>query len=100
MKNDLELQVLFDECLDFWGFDAQLKQLQEECLELALAISHYRRNRPNVMENLIEELADVQLMSREIIHAVGPEKVIDIFDKKSDLVAEKLKKQKEKSYGN
>lgn len=105
MKDDLELKVLFDECIEHWGFEAQLAQLQEECLELALAISHLRRNKSKEnnhgkIESVIEELADVLLMSREITHAIGQEKVIEVFDKKSDAVAEKLRKSKEKKYGN
>ena len=53
MKDDLELKVLFDECIEFWGLEKQLRMLQEECGELIVAISHFIRERPGSIENLI-----------------------------------------------
>ena len=100
MKDDLELKVLFDECIEFWGLEKQLRMLQEECGELIVAISHFIRERPGSIENLIEELADVKLMSEHIINAVGKEKVMGIFDYKSDRTANRLKNSKEKMHGS
>ena len=43
---------------NYYGFDTQMEKLEEECLELALAIKH--RDRPYTgIGNVIEEMADV-----------------------------------------
>ena len=39
----------------------------EECGELIVAISHFIRGRPDARDNLIEELADVKLMSYRLM---------------------------------
>ena len=41
----------------------QLSQLQEECAELIVAIAHFKRDRPH---NLVEELADVQVLIDQV----------------------------------
>lgn len=100
MKDSLELNTLYYECIEFWGPERQLRMLQEECGELIVAISHFLRERPGGLENLTEELADVRLMGDQITSYVGKEKVMDVIDYKSDRVADRLKKGKEKRYGN
>lgn len=51
-----------------WGSATQMTMLQEECIELALAI-HKWRNRETTMEALLkvaEEIADVELMLMQV----------------------------------
>ena len=53
--------------LDAWGLSSQLDMIQEECLELAFAISKLRRaHTPEQIElaenNMIDEIADVEFM--------------------------------------
>ena len=100
MKDDLELQVLYDECVEFWGPERQLRMLQEECGELVVAISHFLRERPGGLENLTEELADVKLMGDQITSYIGKDRVMEVLDRKSDRVAGRLKRGKEKKYGD
>lgn len=46
-----------------YGADAQLDQCMEECLELALAIRRHKRNpSTETLVNIIDELADVNIM--------------------------------------
>ena len=97
---NLELQILYSECIEFCGVNKQLRMLQEECGELIVAISHFLRERPGGLENLTEELADVKLMGDQIASYIGKEKVMGVLDYKSDRVAERLKKGKEKKYGD
>jgi NTP pyrophosphatase (non-canonical NTP hydrolase) len=85
--------------MDFWGLRRQLRMTQEECGELIIAISHFIRGRKNSIDNLIEELADTQLMLNQIIHHVGEDKVKAIIDIKSDYVKRKLEEAKEKANG-
>jgi hypothetical protein len=99
MKKESELLALYDECMEFWGLEKQLRMVQEECAELILAVSHYLRGREDGHDNLIEELADVRLITDQIIHHFGKNKIKCIIDIKSDYVKRKLEKDKEKEYG-
>ncbi len=56
---DLELRV-FKNAVTQWGVDAQLNQAIEECAELIQAINKFRRI--NDRDNLLEEIADVEIM--------------------------------------
>lgn len=58
---------------DFYGYENQSNQLIEECAELIQALSKYRRaggkgqpiadyQKTDVLENIIEEIADVEVM--------------------------------------
>ena len=48
-----------------YGTTPQLRQLQEECAELIAAISHYLRGRQGSYDELIEEIADVDIMIKQ-----------------------------------
>lgn len=94
MKKESELLALYDECMTFWGLERQLRMTQEECGELIIAVSHFIRGRESGLEDLIEELADVQLMINQIIRHVGEDKVKAVIDIKSDYVKRELEKEK------
>jgi NTP pyrophosphatase (non-canonical NTP hydrolase) len=99
MKEENELLALYDDCMAFWGLERQLRMTQEECGELIIAISHFIRGREDGLEDLVEELADTQLMINQIIHHVGEGKVKSIIDIKSDYVKRKLEEAKEEKDG-
>ena len=96
MLDKNELQELYKDCLHFWGFDKQAKMVQEECLELALAVSRIERGREGAIDNMKEEVADVYLMVQEMIVYFGEETIMTIVDEKSDRVKEKLERYKKK----
>jgi NTP pyrophosphatase (non-canonical NTP hydrolase) len=48
--------------LEKWGLETQLRQLQEECTELATAISHVLRGREGAVFEVAEEMADVRIV--------------------------------------
>ena len=52
---------------DFYGPIHQLRQLEEECCELALEASHSAREK-SMKIGLIEEVADVEIMIAQIKH--------------------------------
>lgn len=64
----------------YYGYEAQSNQLVEECAELIQAVSKYRRavtgigqptaedQKEVALENLIEEIADVEIMLEQIKH--------------------------------
>lgn len=49
-----------------WGADVQLLQTQEELMELAIAISHFRRGRSGSRQEILEEVGDVYLMLDQV----------------------------------
>lgn len=51
---------------DHYGIKKQLRQLAEECSELAVEASHSARKGTTV--KIIEEIADVQIMIEQIIY--------------------------------
>lgn len=63
---------------EHYGYEAQSNQLVEECAELIQAVSKYRRARGTeqetplkeqvALDNLIEEIADVEIMLEQIKH--------------------------------
>ena len=84
--------------LDVYGADAQMGIAQEECAELIQAISKYKRaynyaNDPikirEVTQNLLEEIADVIVMTMQL-KLIFPNGGID------DIVSEKLRRQMER----
>ena len=77
-----------------WGTELQLRLLQEECSELITAISHFFRNRKGSNDELLEELADVSIVLKQIhymlIENKCEEKFEDILRRKINRVKERL----------
>lgn len=65
MKHMTDFEI-FEAAMDKFGFDEQLRLLQEECAELIVAASHLHRDREGAMKNFIEELVDVNIMCGEL----------------------------------
>lgn len=86
----------FDEvcidAVDFYGDEQQLAQTQEEAAELIAAISHYRREREGAMAELIEEVADMKIMLRQMMHILDAEEVNKAVSMKIGRLEEQLKK--------
>ena len=55
---------IYRKVVDKFGRDGQLRMLQEECSELAVAVSHFIRGRDQL--ELIEEIADVEIMLEQV----------------------------------
>lgn len=100
MRAEEDLEQLYRDCVEFWGADRQIRMLQEECGELIVASSHYLRLRETGLDEIIEELADVQLMVNQIKMFIGEEKVKDMMDVKSDYIKRELEEEKEISQWN
>lgn len=78
------------ETAKYYGYEAQSNQLVEECAELIQAVNKYRRAVIGVgqpvakekqvvaLENLIEEIADVELMLEQVKYLLQiPEEELD-----------------------
>ena len=100
MRDEKELQKLYKDCMEFWGFEKQARVVQEECAELIVATSHILRGRKGGYKKMLEEVADVYLMVQQMMIYFGKDQVMDVVDFKSDRVKAKLEKYKENSNAN
>jgi len=57
---------LYKQAIETWGDRAQLEMAQEEATELALAIRRLIRGKDGALEELIGEIADVEIMIEQI----------------------------------
>jgi len=94
MRDKKELEKLYKDCMEFWGFEKQARMAQEECGELIVSISHYLRGRKNATADLVEEIADIYLMLNQLISYFGENMIMDIVGWKSDRIKEKLERYK------
>lgn len=63
-----EIRTKQTKVYDHYGLDHQLGKLEEECMELALAIKRFRYN-PKIQQgsiNVVEEMADVLNLIEQI----------------------------------
>ena len=71
------------ETAKYMGYEEQSNQLVEECAELIQAVSKYRRavteeEKAVTLENLIEEIADVEIMLEQVKYLLHiPEEEIE-----------------------
>lgn len=90
-KTQKELDRLYKDCVETWGVEAQLRQAQEECAELIIAVNHFFRNRKTGLDEIIEESADVFLMVNQVMEIVGRDKVMKVVSYKADRTNRLLK---------
>jgi len=59
--------------LDRWGLNAQVGQTVEECAELIVALQKYinRVPQPGMIENILDEIADVEMMLAQMRLVLG-----------------------------
>ena len=55
----------YKHAIEKYGIEPQLRQLQEECAELIVAINHYCRDNTKV-QGIIEEIADTEIMIEQM----------------------------------
>lgn len=67
---------IFYKALSTWGGEAQENMAIEECSEFIKAICKYRRNQGSAeFNNIIDEVADVTIMMRQMAIALGEDAV-------------------------
>ncbi len=97
MRDEKELQKLYKDCMNFWGFEKQARVVQEECAELIVATSHILRGRKGSYKKMLEEVADVYIMVHQMMTYFGKDQVMDVVDFKSDRVKAKLERYKKEN---
>ncbi len=104
MTNVETIEQKVQRIADYYGFDKQLNQVIEECGELIQAAAKYNRvkgegydtsiNMEVAAENLVEELADVQLVIRQLIYLIDcHDAIVDITEEKANRQLERIKKR-------
>ena len=80
---------------DHYGIKKQLRQLAEECSELAVEASHSERKGTTV--KIIEEIADVQIMIEQIIYLARIDRcdIEDCINYKLDRQMKRMKERKD-----
>ena len=80
---------------DHYGIKKQLRQLAEECSELAVEASHSARRGTTV--KIIEERADVEIMIEQIIYLAKIDKcdIEDCINYKLDRQMKRIKEEKD-----
>ena len=80
---------------DHYGIKKQLRQLAEECCELAVEASHSARKGTTV--KIIEEMADVEIMIEQIIYLAKIDKcdIEDCINYKLDRQIKRIKEEKD-----
>lgn len=83
---------------DHYGIKKQLRQLAEECSELAVEASHSARKGTTV--KIIEEMADVEIMIEQIIYLAKIDKcdIQDCINFKLDRQMKRIEKEKDNQW--
>ena len=94
MINDERIKTI----ADHYGIKKQLRQLAEECSELAVEASHSARKGTTV--KIIEEIADVQIMIEQIIHLAKIDRcdIEDCINYKLDRQMKRIEKEKDNQW--
>ncbi|MEL6850503.1 MAG: hypothetical protein AAFP92_18425 [Bacteroidota bacterium] len=70
--------TIYEKAIEKWGRDVQTQKIQEECLELALAINQYQcptKDPVEAMNHIYDELADVSIMIKYIPYLFDKDEV-------------------------
>ena len=66
-------------CLMLWGEKDQIRQTMEECAELIVKLAKYKRNvNGSTKEQIAEEIADVEIMCKQM-RIVFSNELVDSF---------------------
>ena len=81
---------LYDKAIKKWGVDSQVHMAYEEMGELLSALNKLLRKRVTV-DDVITEIADVQIMTEQLALIFGQDKVSTEKDRKLKRLEERLK---------
>jgi hypothetical protein len=87
---------VFRKALETWGGESQENMAIEECSEFIKAICKYRRNAGHKeVDDIIDEIADVTIMMRQMTIAIGEEAVEIKIKEKVNRLAGRLGYQRQ-----
>ena len=82
---------IYDKAIKKWGVDSQVRMAYEEMGELLSALNKLLRKRVTV-DDVITEIADVQIMTEQLALIFGQDKVSAEKDRKLKRLEERLNK--------
>ena len=90
---DNEAENRIKQIADHYGTKEQLRQLSEECCELAVEANHSARK--GVTVKIIEEIADVLIMIEQVIYLANIDKcdIEDCINYKLDRQMKRMEKE-------
>jgi len=65
---------IYEQAIEKFGIESQMKKTVEELTELSLAIQHYSQEKSS-SNNICEELADVWIMGQQMAKIFGEDRV-------------------------
>lgn len=84
---------ILHKAIDAWGANAQIELIEEECLELALALQKLKRKRGSEIEKynaIIDEIADVKIMIEQAQIIFSQDEINKRVDYKMNRLRERL----------
>jgi len=83
-----------NEIIEYYGVNAQLEQLVEECSELILAIQKYKRNGMKNTSDIVEEMGDTAIIIEQLKKGIYCEnRIIKSIDYKLNRQLERIKEE-------
>ena len=98
MKSGYIDSEILQQAIDRWGEVAQIEMIEEECLELALALQKFKRanrGKDNIAKRyseVIGEIADVKIMINQSEKIFSKSMINDQIDFKMQRLKERLEK--------
>ena len=84
-----ETKAILTGAIEFWGKELQMDMVVEECAELIHVISAFRRRRATT-DQLLDELADVIIMTGQLKVMFGPTRVQLHYNRKMERLEKRL----------
>jgi len=96
-----EQQRILTLALRHYGWEAQLRQTQEEAAQLIVAISHYLRadERDKTLSPITEVTADVLIMLQQILKRLPPPEIEKAINYKINRQRDRLREDIDAKYG-
>lgn len=86
---DQQDRATFEAAVDEWGIESQVDMAEEEAAEFIVASKHFAREKANE-DDVIDELADLRIMSEQLTEYIGRKKVNERVQIKMDRLRERL----------
>ena len=82
-------RATFQAAVAAWGLETQIDIAEEEAAEFVVASKHYDRGKIE-LDDLIDELADMRIVSEQLAMFLGREAVYDRVEEKMDRLRDRL----------
>jgi len=82
-------RATFEAAVDEWGIEAQVYMAEEEAAEFIVASKHFVREKADE-DDVIDELADLRIMSEQLTEFIGRGRVEDRVQTKMSRLRERL----------